>query len=154
MATSNRIIKIEPDEMPTDCFGTDDCSTMMLAACKFSDECGIIAERDFLRYTMKNIKPAFYKKKPVRIEAIQFIYSQEGLEALAKFCGDSLGDYGKERHLTAVGWAEIGTLEDGGKGGAPQVKHLATEGDYIIKGVSGEFYACKPDIFKMTYDKE
>ena len=28
----------------------------------------------------------------------------------------------------------------------------ASVGDYIIKGVDGEFYPCKPDIFKMTYD--
>lgn len=29
----------------------------------------------------------------------------------------------------------------------------ATKGDYIIRGVQGEFYPCKPDIFKTTYDK-
>ena len=29
----------------------------------------------------------------------------------------------------------------------------ASEGDYIIKGVSGEFYPCKPDIFELTYEK-
>lgn len=28
----------------------------------------------------------------------------------------------------------------------------ASEGDYIIKGVQGEFYACKPDIFEQTYE--
>ena len=33
-----------------------------------------------------------------------------------------------------------------------QVKHIATEGDYIICGVSGEFYACKPEIFNATYE--
>lgn len=27
-----------------------------------------------------------------------------------------------------------------------------TDGDYIIKGVQGEFYPCKPDIFKQTYE--
>lgn len=30
--------------------------------------------------------------------------------------------------------------------------HLAKEGDYIIKGVHGEFYPCKPDIFEQTYE--
>lgn len=29
---------------------------------------------------------------------------------------------------------------------------MANEGDYIIKGVKGEFYPCKPDIFEMTYE--
>ena len=33
-------------------------------------------------------------------------------------------------------------------------EHIATIGDYIIKGVKGEFYPCKPDIFKMTYFTE
>jgi hypothetical protein len=32
--------------------------------------------------------------------------------------------------------------------------HEAKKGDYIIKGVKGEFYPCKPDIFEMTYKKE
>ena len=31
--------------------------------------------------------------------------------------------------------------------------HEASVGDYIIKGVQGEFYPCKPDIFKQTYEK-
>lgn len=31
--------------------------------------------------------------------------------------------------------------------------HRADLGDYIIRGVKGEFYPCKPDIFAMTYDK-
>ena len=30
--------------------------------------------------------------------------------------------------------------------------HLAKAGDFIIKGVHGEFYPCKPDIFKKTYE--
>lgn len=30
----------------------------------------------------------------------------------------------------------------------------AQEGDYIIKGVKGEFYPCKPDIFEATYESE
>ena len=45
--------------------------------------------------------------------------------------------------------ADIITLEDGDDGRA---KHVATEGDWIIKGVQGEFYACKPDIFQSTYE--
>jgi hypothetical protein len=60
-----------------------------------------------------------------------------------------LANYGKDRSL---GWAEITTLEDGNPD-SPQVKHIATEGDYIIKGVKGEFYPCKPDIFELTYEE-
>ena len=32
-------------------------------------------------------------------------------------------------------------------------EHLASWGDYVIKGVKGEYYPCKPDIFELTYDK-
>lgn len=40
-------------------------------------------------------------------------------------------------------WADIDTLEG---------RMQASEGDYIIKGVNGEFYPCKPDIFNKTYE--
>ena len=33
-------------------------------------------------------------------------------------------------------------------------EHLASIGDYIIKGIQGEFYPCKPDIFEATYEEE
>ena len=92
-----------------------------------------------------------YKKKPVVIEAIKFEYSSAGIAAVAAFCGKAAGDFGKERHLTAVGWMQIRTLEDG-VDGSPQVDHIAQEGDYIIKGVQGEFYPVKPDIFEATYE--
>ena len=32
-------------------------------------------------------------------------------------------------------------------------KHICSKGDYIIKGVQGEFYPWKPDIFKQTYEQ-
>lgn len=92
-----------------------------------------------------------FRKKPVVIDAIQFEYSSKGIEDLQAFCGDQLKTYGKDRSLLAVGWAQIGTLEDGNQASG-QVKHIATEGDWIIKGVHGEFYPCKPDIFKLTYE--
>lgn len=90
-----------------------------------------------------------YRKKPVVIDALEFVYSTEGIQALTAFCGNALGTVRKNRHPGARGEAEIGTLEDGI---TLTVKHIATEGDYIIKGVHGEFYACKPDIFKETYE--
>lgn len=90
-----------------------------------------------------------FRKKPVTIEAIKFEYSADGIERLKQFCGPALGKTHKERHITAVGEAEIGTLEDGVN---LTVQHIATEGDYIIKGVQGEFYPCKPDIFHATYE--
>ena len=92
-----------------------------------------------------------YKKKPVVIEAIKFKYSPAGIAAVTAFCGKAACDFGKERHLTAVGWMQIRTLEDG-VDGSPQVDHIAQEGDYIVKGVQGEFYPVKPDIFEATYE--
>jgi len=92
-----------------------------------------------------------YRKKPVVIEAVKFEYSEAGIKELQDFCGKCLVKWGKVRGLSAVGWAHIGTLEDGDKNSF-QVEHIATEGDYIVKGVSGEFYACKPDIFEKTYE--
>lgn len=92
-----------------------------------------------------------YRKKPVVIEAVKFEYSEAGIRELQEFCGKCLVKWGKDRHINAVGWAHIATLEDGDENSV-QVEHVATEGDYIIKGVSGEFYACKPDIFVQTYE--
>lgn len=93
-----------------------------------------------------------FRKKPVTIEAVQFQYSKAGIEELQAFCGDQLKWYGKDRHPDSKGWAHIGTLEDGNDL-VGTAKHIATEGDWIIKGVQGEFYPCKPDIFEATYER-
>ena len=90
-----------------------------------------------------------FRKKPVVIEAVKFEYTEECIQKLKEFLGDSAGRVIKNRHPDAVAELEIVTLEDGKFLSA---KHIATEGDWIIKGVKGEFYACKPDIFEQTYD--
>tara|TARA_R110002153_G_scaffold83935_2_gene210564 strand:- start:643 stop:957 length:315 start_codon:yes stop_codon:yes gene_type:complete len=97
-----------------------------------------------------------YRKKPVVIEAVQFTYTPEGMARLRVFCDGALGDVRWQRHIGAheainvKAEATIKTLEDGANG---QVTHIATEGDYIIKGVQGEFYPCKSDIFAATYEE-
>ncbi len=91
-----------------------------------------------------------FRKKPVVIDAIKFEYTSEGIQKLQEFCGVCLGACTKVRRPGALGEAEIGTLEDGIY---LTVKHIATEGDWIIKGVAGEFYPCKPDIFEQTYEE-
>lgn len=90
-----------------------------------------------------------FVKKPVEIEAIQFFYVPSCIDKIKEFCGVNAGVFHKERHPTAKGEFEIVTLEDGE---IIRAKHIATEGDWIIKGVQGEFYACNPDIFAMTYE--
>lgn len=91
-----------------------------------------------------------YRKKPVIIEAIKFEYTENSIKKLKEFCGSSLGEIKKARSPNAKAEAQIMTLEDGKEYFV--VAHVATEGDYIIKGIQGEFYACKPDIFEQTYE--
>lgn len=92
-----------------------------------------------------------YKKKPVEIEAIKFVYDKEGIKALFNFGGDGIGNITRINDPKAKAEAEIITLEDGKW--HYKVKHIATEGDYIIKGIKGELYPCKPDIFEETYEE-
>jgi hypothetical protein len=84
--------------------------------------------------------PDNYQKKPVVIQAVKFTGENE--EELRLFCGAALG-------TIENGEAHIRTLEDGAE---HQVEHIATIGDYIIKGIRGEFYPCKPDIFEASYE--
>ncbi len=88
-----------------------------------------------------------FKRKPTTIEAIQF--TGDNLEEINAFTGMDLkvkaGPLFSSRYVHII----IPTLEDGRYG---QVEHVAEVNDWIIKGVEGEFYPCKPDIFKLTYD--
>lgn len=79
-----------------------------------------------------------FKKKPVVIEARQFNQRLSGdITALALWCG---GIWVPESGNPTI---VINTLEG---------TMTAQYGDWIIKGVSGEFYPCKPDIFELTYE--
>lgn len=86
----------------------------------------------------------FYRKKPVQIEAVQFDGSSTGAMEIALWM--ETGEY----HRSPIRTRDIGstitipTLEG---------DHTASAGDYIIKGVKGEFYPCKPDIFALTYER-
>lgn len=82
-----------------------------------------------------------YRKKPVVIEALQWLGTFESYHKVCEFVGKSL----QNNHLGQPEPQDIyiETLEG---------THTATKGDYIIKGIKGEFYPCKPDIFEMTYE--
>jgi len=87
---------------------------------------------------------AKYRKKPVVIEAIQ--YTGNNIVEIIKFIQERANG-NKSRYLrynANKGEYFILTLEG---------KYELTEGDYIICGIKGEFYPCKPDIFEMTYEK-
>ena len=81
-----------------------------------------------------------YVKRPIPIESIQ--WNGKKFDEINAFCKDAMIAYDGE--------LIIPTLEDGK---FIKAKHVATEGDYIIKGVRGEFYFCKEDIFNETYEE-
>ena len=83
-----------------------------------------------------------YRKKPVVIEALQ--WTGGNLIDCKNFIGDSFISHTAERHASGSNKILIRTLEG---------QHIASQGDWIIKGVQGEFYPCKPDIFAATYEK-
>ncbi len=85
-----------------------------------------------------------FRKKPVVIEAVQLLWSTWG--EMCDFVG-------------------VGVLVDNQPEGVPgpdgtiglaipilEGLMMANENDWIIKGVKGEFYLCKPDIFEATYE--
>ena len=76
-----------------------------------------------------------YRKKPVVIDAIQ--WSGDNIEDIASFMNWRMFEHDKLNGLVIL------TLEG---------RHSASVGDFIIKGVAGEFYPCKPEIFNATYD--
>lgn len=77
-----------------------------------------------------------FQKKPVVIEAVQ--WTGQNMHEINAFCGAHI------QSVLAVGMPfTVGTLEG---------PHKASVCDWIIRGVKGEFYPCKPDIFEMTYE--
>jgi hypothetical protein len=99
----------------------------------------------------KTVNILTVRKKPmIDFTSIKFTYSTECIAILQDWMGNNMGNYGINRHPDAVGWLEIRTLEDGSDDHT--TIHIATAGDYIIKGSAGEFWAIKPNIFNNTYD--
>ncbi len=84
-----------------------------------------------------------FRKKPVVIEAVQFT-GGNGYEIM-RWAHEGLPDIAQAIVFRGVApdTIQIRTLEG---------MHLAAPGDWIIRGVKGEFYPCKPDIFAATYE--
>lgn len=76
-----------------------------------------------------------FQKKPVVIDAVQ--YTGTNHDEIISFCGEDVMGV-----LVAEQPFNIRTLEG---------SHIASVGDWIIRGVKGEHYPCKPDIFEATY---
>ena len=89
---------------------------------------------------------AKYRKKPVVIEAVQYTRRFDWPDWFHNAVSeDRIRTYntGKFQDCTAPCFAVIATLEG---------EMTANENDWIILGVKGECYPCKPDIFEMTYE--
>ncbi|MCF0108215.1 MAG: hypothetical protein HUJ59_04385 [Bacilli bacterium] len=84
-----------------------------------------------------------YRKKPVEIEAIQ--YTGKNDKEVISFIDDSAKmcqEWSHKKNQFKI--KAISTLEG---------RMYISIGDFVIKGVNGEFYPCKPDIFEKTYDE-
>ena len=77
-----------------------------------------------------------FRKKPVVVEATQWFRPGDHPKVIMRESGDDPARPRKKLPMihTLEGW------------------HIVTPGDWIITGVKGEHYPCKPDIFKMTYE--
>lgn len=84
-----------------------------------------------------------YRKRPVTIQAVR--YTGDNLPELTSF-GAPVEPYPDAEDGSLC----IKTLEDGFDS---QVKHAVSVGDWVIRGVKGEYYACKPGIFDLTYEQ-
>lgn len=82
-----------------------------------------------------------YRKKPVVIDAV--VFTRNNFDEIVSFTKGTARTLRIERRHDGKCTCIIPTLEG---------EHIATEGDYIIRGVHGEFYPCKPDIFAKTYE--
>ena len=82
-----------------------------------------------------------FRKKPVVIEAMH--YTEQSRTAVIAWCGAGHTAIDEDGCEYEVEQLRIHTKEG---------TMAASLGDWIIKGVKGEFYPCKPDIFEATYD--
>jgi hypothetical protein len=97
-------------------------------------------------------QPQKYRKKPVVIEAIQFGYRPDGTTN----SGD-VSTFIRSGHSYYPNGVPSGPKAE--RDGRPaflidtlEGELRADVGDWVIKGVAGEFYPCKPDIFELTYE--
>lgn len=84
-----------------------------------------------------------FRKRPVEIEARQLLGSVESANRILGWVGSDGGDARRVHATKPERGLIIHTLE-----GAMR----AEPGDWIIKGVKGEFYPCRDDIFRQTYE--
>ena len=84
-----------------------------------------------------------FRKKPVVVEAVQFLPYRKSYDEIARLAGNGIRTVQILERDDGLPQLFIDTLEG---------QMEAKIGDWIIKGISGELYPCKPDIFNATYE--
>lgn len=82
-----------------------------------------------------------YESKPKVVKAMEWDGSVESTKEIIRYCEGKV-THKAERHIGGLNKLYIATLEG---------EMEASLGDYIIQGVKGEFYPCKPDVFHKSY---
>lgn len=105
-------------------------------------------------------EPMKFRKKPATIEAMQLIGNAADTHAV--YCWteqNTLGSFDVNQlwiDPENFAWPESGVSIDARDGrmviATLEGGHWADLGDWIIRGIAGEFYPCKPDIFEQTYE--
>lgn len=92
-----------------------------------------------------SVRPRKFRKRPVEVEAVRFSGGSGPAASIVRWILDNGGkaSYETVAMNEVTGVIAISTLEG---------RMLASPGDIIIRGVAGEFYPCKPDIFEQTYE--
>lgn len=85
-----------------------------------------------------------YRKKPVEVDALQFEGTVLSANEILAWIGIRGADASRVHNNRPSDGLVVHTLEG---------DMLACPGDWVIRGVQGEFYPCKPDIFDATYEK-
>ena len=84
-----------------------------------------------------------YRKKPVIIEAMQFNKAEDYYD-IREWSNRTMNETDTYTFYIDIHAIGINTLEG---------RAVALLGDYIVRGVKGEFYPCKPDIFEQIYEE-
>jgi len=87
-----------------------------------------------------------YRKKPVVIDAQSWVKGE-------RVPGVVISDFIEDKNRGGLCGKCLKQFKFHGSCPTLEGKHIVCPGDWIIKGIKGEFYPCKPDIFEMTYDK-
>ena len=93
-----------------------------------------------------------FRKKPVEIEAMQWDGSHASIDAICDWANG--GDDSYDDPTVTYGYSDVDDVhEDSVSIWTLEGDMRVSPNDYVIKGVAGEFYPCKPDIFAATYEE-